>query len=230
MHLPIPGSGNMSFGITIHATFEKYLKTYLQQITTPDLFGSANTDPVLPPLTLLEKYYDESWISEWYESRQQLEEYRTLGRRILKDFHEECLAEKPRPKYLEKAFKLKLGDYYFRGKIDRADETDKGLVIIDYKTGEPRKIADVDKQQLLVYQWAATEALGETVSDLQYWFLQDRLEKRSFLGEIKDIEKLKEDFLKNINEIVECTRNNEFMKFDQQTPHKNKCKFLALEI
>ncbi len=230
MHLPVPGSGNMSFGITIHTTFEKYLKVYTQQLGAPDLFGSVNANPLLPAFNVLEKYYAQSWIDEWYESREQLEQYRKLGHRMLKDFYEECVARRPKPKYLEKSFKLKLGNYYFMGKLDRADESDQGLVIIDYKTGEPRPIEKVEKDQLLVYQWAASDLLGEQVGDLQYWFLQDRLEKRSFIGENKDIEKVKTDFLETIGEIVSCTKTNGFLRADQQTPHKNKCKFMELEL
>ena len=88
----------------------------------------------------------------------------------------------------------------------------------------------MDKQQLLVYQWAAKEALGEQVARLEYWYLKKGLAKVPFIGQDKDIEKLKADFAEAINEIVECTKQNEFLKHDQQTPHRVKCKYIELEL
>jgi len=229
MRLPAPGSGVQSFGITIHTTLEKYLGLYKQTMNAPDLFGNPGA-PALPSLETLKKLYEQSWLDDWYESRAQMDEYKKIGFRILGDFYEDCQTHSPKPKYLEKSFKLKLGRYYFSGKIDRADETAEGLRIIDYKTGSARNIERVDKKQLLSYQWAARDALGEKVADLQYWYLKDKLEKKSFLGETKDIEALQDEFLGVIEKIVECTKQNDFLKYDQQTSHKTKCKFLELEI
>ena len=186
--------------------------------------------PELPSFELLQKLYAQSWIDDWYESRQQMEKYHAVGQKILKDFYEECKANKPTPKYLEKPFKLRLDKYYFTGKIDRLDETAQGALIIDYKTGAARDIEKVDKDQLLVYQWAAQDLLSEKVADLQYWYLKDRREKRSFLGSEKEIEKLKETLLETIEEIIQCTKQNDFLKRDQQTSHKGKCKYLELEL
>ena len=228
MRLPTPGSAVQSFGLTMHSTFENFLKQYMQQLGAQDLFGSKKA-PELPSLELLQKLYDQSWIDDWYDSRDQMEQFRVIGKNILKDFYEDCKINQPKPKYLEKLFKLKLGNYYFTGKIDRADETPDGLKIIDYKTGDPRPIEDVDKQQLLVYQWAARAALGEKVSGLEYWFLKKGLDKKAFLGNDEDIEKLKEKLSATIEEIVTCTRENAFLKYDQQTSHKTKCKYLDLE-
>ncbi|OGE76706.1 MAG: hypothetical protein A3C85_04280 [Candidatus Doudnabacteria bacterium RIFCSPHIGHO2_02_FULL_48_21] len=229
MRLPVAGSGVQSFGITIHTVLEKYLNLYKQTINSPDLFGSP-AKPELPAFETLRSIYEKSWIDDWYDSRQQMEEYKKVGMRIITDFYAECQANNPKPKYLEKAFKLKLGNYYFTGKIDRVDETDLGLRIIDYKTGASRNIEKVDKKQLLSYQWAATEAFGEKVADLQYWYLKDKLEKKSFLGGAKDIEELKQDFLEWVEKIVDCTRSNAFLKYDQQASHKTKCKYLELEL
>ena len=84
---------------------------------------------------------------------------------------------------------MRLGGSVFIGKIDRGEEMPDGLVIIDYKTGASRKIDKVEKEQLLIYQWAAQEFFKERVSDLQYWFLEKGLKRVSFVGE-KETEKL----------------------------------------
>lgn len=228
LKLPVPGSGEMSFGLTIHSTLEKFLKYFKQTENAPDLFGGGGSNE-LPDFKLLEKYYEQSWIDDWYEDRWRKDDYRKAGYKMLKDFYEECQKNRPKPRYLEQGFKLKLGEFVFTGKIDRADETPSGLVIIDYKTGAPRTIADVDKQQLLVYQWAATEGFREKVAELQYWFLKDRLEKSSFLGKDQDILNLQDDFLKIIREMVACAKQDKFYDLDLETSHRKDCAYRDLE-
>ena len=141
LNLPHPGNGSLSFGSTVHKAFEKFLNLYHQKLNSQDLFGAA--EPELPPFETLKKMYEESWIDDWYDSASQKEEYKARGQRIMKDFFADCLKNPPKPKFIEKRFKLKLGDYYFTGKIDRGDETCSGLTLIDYKTGAPRPIEKV---------------------------------------------------------------------------------------
>lgn len=227
LKLPIPGQASLSFGQTVHNTLEKFLRFYKQRQEQRDLFGEAPST-FLPDFNLLQKLYRESWIDDWYESKKQMEEYREKGVKILKFYYEDMQKEPPRPKYLEQRFKLKLGQYHVDGKIDRADETPEGLVVIDYKTGTPRGIFKVDREQLLLYQWATQEFLKEKVANLQYWFLWDKLTKESFLGDDEDIDELQKDFLATITEIAEATKNNVFYDRDVRVSHE--CKYRDLEI
>ncbi len=227
--LPEPGTGALSFGVTIHQTFEKFLRLVKQGVPQNDLFsaGTQKEAKNLPNFEILKKTYEDNWIDDWFASKTDMEKYRKSGLSIIKNFYDELTVNGCTPKYLEESFKLKLKNGIFVGKIDRADDTSEGLVIIDYKTGQSRKIDRVDKEQLLVYQWAAQEYLKEKVKDLQYWFLKDKLEKLSFIGTDKDLEKLKADYEDTIAEIIDAIRHNAFAQLDGRISHD--CKYAELE-
>lgn len=227
LKLPVPGKAAFSFGQTIHKTLEKYLNVYRQNQVL-DLFGKPS-ELRLPGLPELTKIYDEVWLDDWYESQSQMREYREQGLKILKSFYTETQKNPPHPKYLEKKFRLPLDEYWIEGKLDRADATPDGLLIIDYKTGTARGIYQVDRQQLLLYQWAAQEYLKEKVADLQYWFLWDNLEKESFLGSAEDIEELKEQFSETAREIVQTTKQDAFAEKHVRAK-QHDCKYLDLGL
>ena len=181
----------------------------------------------LPKLDTLQKLYDDSWISDWYDTREQLEEYKQRGYAILKTFYEECEANHPKPKYLEEPFRLKVGNHVFAGKIDRADEGKDGLIIIDYKTGSSRPIEKVDREQLLIYQWAAADFLKEKVSDLQYWFFAQGLVKSSFVGTDLELADLKEELEQTLEQMVKSISADDFYAQDLRISHE--CKYREWE-
>jgi DNA helicase II / ATP-dependent DNA helicase PcrA len=231
--LPMPGAAALSFGITMHNVFKKYSQ-HMQQLNNmkqQDLFGRKPDDAIhLPAKDLLEKFYLESWVDDWYPSKTNKEEYRATGKRYLNHFYEKIKIEPKYPKYLEQYFKLPLGKYKFQGRIDRIDTNDDGTVdIVDYKTGQPRlKLEQVDRDQLLIYQWAAQEALKEKVNRLTYWYLEDLNQLLPFKGSNEDIEKLKGKLLETIEEMVQVIDANGFYQADLRHPHD--CKFRHLEI
>jgi len=93
---------------------------------------------------------------------------------MLKSFYESMQNEPCTPKYIEQFFKLPINNYFFIGKIDRADAVDGGISILDYKTGKIPKASDKkDLDQLYIYQWAAEHFLKENVVKLRYWYLHD---------------------------------------------------------
>lgn len=230
--LPMPGAAALSFGITMHSVFKKFSQ-HMQQLNNlkqQDLFGKIPNDKVqIPNKELLEKYYQESWIDDWYDSKTNKEEYRTTGKRYLNNFYDKLVQEPKYPKYLEQYFKLPLGKYKFQGRIDRADKNADGSIdIVDYKTGQPRlKLEQVDRDQLLIYQWAAQDALKEKVSQLSYWYLEDLNQVLPFKGSNDDIEKLKSKFLETIEEMVRVIESNGFYQADLH--HAHECKFRHLE-
>jgi DNA helicase-2/ATP-dependent DNA helicase PcrA len=73
-----------------------------------------------------------------------------------------------------------------------------------------------DKEQLLIYQLAATEALGYNVNELIFYYFTDATQL-SFLGTEKETEKLKE----KIRGIVAEIKQGEF----PPKPEKEKCKW-----
>ena len=222
--VPEPGKATFSFGRTIHTTLEQYLKHFVHNNAQNDLFGATPVKPELPAFDRLVELYKQNWIDDWYEDKKQKEDYRKVGREILKNLYDYFTEHPPKPKYIEKKFKLGINGYVFTGKIDRADQLNGGLLIVDYKTGsgKDRPIAKVDREQLLIYQWAAEEFLGEKVENLEYWFLRDGVDVKSFKGTAKQVEEVKQGIRDTIEKIVDAVKNDSFEKYH----HKHQdCKY-----
>ncbi|MDE2312057.1 MAG: ATP-dependent helicase [Patescibacteria group bacterium] len=231
LKLPGPGSAYFSFGQTIHKVFELYLKDYRARKgqSQQDLFGKMPGQAEIGTLEFLEELYEKYWIDEWYKDKKQKLDYRQKGKQLLKIFYEHTKHHSCDPKYLEQSFYLPLGEYKFTGKIDRADTAATGLQIVDYKTSEkiPAKNEKNDLDQLHVYQWAAEEFLGEKVSGLSYWYLQDN----KFLNEDPagqaDIDKLKHRLLESIEKIIHTVKYDLFNEEHAKTK-KHPCAFERL--
>ncbi len=229
--LPLPGAAALSFGDTIHKSLEKYLRTFdqLNSRQQADLFGTKKEALEIPKKELLQKFYQESWQDDWYPDKINKEIYRKLGLKMLETFYEK-FSEEPKPiEFLEQRFKLKLGDYKFVGKIDRADRNPDGTIeIVDYKTGAVKeKLSTENKTQLLIYQWAAEEEFHKKVKSLRYWYLANLRDSIEFLGTQKEIEDVKNKILETINEIVAAIETNSFATLDNRKSHD--CKFRHLE-
>jgi DNA helicase-2/ATP-dependent DNA helicase PcrA len=229
LKLPLPGNHHQSFGNTIHKTFEDFSKLYQNnsQMSQTDLFGKKLSDNPLPEFKFLQQLYSNNWIDDWYPKKDEKEKYRKIGQQMLKYFYDDLKANRPQVKFIEQFFKLKLKDYDFVGKIDRADQKDGGLEIIDYKTGKtPKTKADLD--QLYVYQWAAQEFLHQSVKSLKYWYLRDNDIKEEPCASEQEISRLKSKLLELIEKIIHTTKYNLFLEEDQKLTHHD-CEFLHLE-
>ncbi len=228
LRLPMPGAPQLSFGVTMHATFQKFMEQYLAAAQSPqqDLF-SGEAKLALPTMDTLESLYSLCWVDEWYENPAQKELFRKKGRDFLKIFYDQTTKTKPQPKYIEKFFQMKLKDgkdeFSFVGKIDRADEGKAGLDIIDYKTGKvPSKKGNID--QLRVYQWAAEEYFQEKVESLCYWYLDGNETISVPLGTPEEINKLKSSMLETIKEIRHAIKYDLFADLHKKTK-QHQCNF-----
>lgn len=229
LKLPTPGSPSLSFGLTMHKTLEVYLRRWqqIQRAVQGDLFGGG-AQPELPSWEELKQIYQESWVDEWYESAAQKQEYREkVGPAELINFYNEIKKQPPSPKYLETFFKIALGPYKFVGKIDRLDEIQGGVVIIDYKTGRepPKGLAKVDKDQLIIYQIAAQEFFRLPVVNARYWYLLPNKFSPDFVADNKQIAALKEEYRKWIDIIVSTIKNDSFAAIHDDF-HKGDCHYL----
>lgn len=192
LKIPIQGKAVFSFGKTIHNTLFEFLKAR----------SAAGAD-----LEKMFQIYKEKWIGEWYENKKQKSDYFKLGKKILKKFYRDFSKEKPSvfcindEPALEKGFRLKIGGFLVKGKIDRIDKISGGVEIIDYKTGSSKgKLKLEDKQQLLIYQIAAEKVFGLEPKKLTYYYLGDG-KKISFLGSESDKKKQKEKIISQIKQI-----------------------------
>jgi DNA helicase-2/ATP-dependent DNA helicase PcrA len=216
LRIPTRGKAVFSFGKTMHNTLYEFLKQLNEQGTAKqeNLFGEKTSvkKPKENIFDQLSQLYEKNWIDEWYESKKQKEEYCKLGKRIIKDFYDDFVKNPPNilkvngTAALEMPFNLKIGGHTLYGVIDRIDQVNEGVVIIDYKTGQAKDKLDFDaKEQLLIYQIAAQEVLHLEPTQLAYYYLDDG-KLASFLGSEKEIEAQK---LKIIEEI-EKIKNSEF--------------------
>jgi DNA helicase-2/ATP-dependent DNA helicase PcrA len=233
LRLPVPGNHYASFGSTIHAVLEKYLEAYKQSIETSKLgIQTTAKTPNLPPQTLLKELYKTYWLDDWYKSKEQKQQYKARGETILKTFYQSLKANPPTPKLLEQPFSLKLGDeqqYLFNGKIDRADETEQGLIVIDYKTSEkvPSRTDIGDINQLRIYQWACEEFFHEKVAGLQYWYLVPNETVTVKLASPQELEQLKQNLTETIEQIRDAVKFDRFAELHQKTK-QHDCSYLDL--
>lgn len=214
LKVPTLGKGVFSFGRTLHTTLQKFYEQFKEQnnTTQTSLFSETNVLPIsiVPSLQSLLEIYRQNWQDDWFYSREHKDAYREKGEKILKEFYQKNEKEGwVVPISLESAFRFRIGDYYFKGQIDRIDQTPNGVRLLDYKTGKPKTdLKFSDKLQLLIYQWAANR-LGDDwqwgkIEELVYYYLDNNTEQR-FLGKEKDLEKVEEEVIKIIQSI--CASN-----------------------
>lgn len=214
LKIPTPMSGAQSFGSAMHNTLQAFYQL-VEQSKQQSLFEEYSE---VVSLDRLLSIYEEKWIDVGFESPAHRDTLKKRGQEILETFFEHFKEGIPSIVYLEKSFKLKVGDYTLSGRIDRADRLADGtLEIIDYKTGKAKKQEDVDKdQQLMIYAMAAEEALGQPASKLTLYFLDDDV-KISTHPDEKKMSKLKEKIIKTADKINQSNFT--------PTPSQRICKF-----
>jgi DNA helicase-2/ATP-dependent DNA helicase PcrA len=211
LKIPLQGKAVFSYGKTMHLTMQKFFQLIMNraQQKQADLFDSSiAAKPAKGKLSVsldeLLKIYEESWINDWFDDAESKKKYNNLGRRSLREFYKKAEKKLPEVKFLEKGFNLKVGDYSFKGEIDRVDDLDGGVQIVDYKTGNSKeKLSIDDKQQLLIYQIAYEAVFKEKVKNLKFYYLNDNTEV-DFLGKPKDLEKVTDKLIDTIKKINSC--------------------------
>jgi len=162
--------------------------------------------------------YEDKWIPVGYESKEHMQTLKKRGKEILERFHKHFKERVPDIEFLEKSFKLKVGSYTIKGRIDRADKMEDGtLEVIDYKTGKAKSQKEVDSdQQLMIYAMAARDCFGKSAGKTTLYFLDEDV-KVSAKPDIKALEKTKEKII----EIADEINKSDFAP----TPSKFKCPF-----
>ncbi len=195
LKVPTRGGPQRSFGKTLHTTLFDFLRSYALHPRTKKQWAD------------LLSFYQQDWIDEWYQDKRQKEEYYQKGKKYLRSFYRDFQKKKPRIKLsdngplLEANFKMSSKGNCFRGKIDRLDEIDGGVEIIDYKTGKAKKkLTSEIKDQLLIYQIAAEEFFNLNPKRLTFYYLCDG-SRLSFLGKDEEKEKIKKKIEATIKEI-----------------------------
>ena len=200
LRIPVLAKSQFVFGRLMHNVLKEFLMPIASGIQ-PNLFGDNKIKN--PSFNNLFEIYKKNWRNDGYESKEDREKWKKKGMEIIKIFYNDL--EKngwPSIIFLEKNFSLKIGEYYFRGAIDRIDKlSDNTVEIIDYKTGSAKDKLDYKtKRQLILYKIAVEEIFGLKVSKLSFYYLENS-SKLSFTAQEKDEDKLKEDIIKIITEI-----------------------------
>ena len=171
LKIPQPPTANLSFGSTLHNTLLEFYKN-VGQSKQASLFTDYEEDLSLEKLFSI---YEDKWIPYGHESKVHMETRKERGKEILSTFYERFKHDIPRVEYLEKAFKLKVGDYTISGRIDRADKLSDGtLEIIDYKTGKAKSQKKVDEDlQLALYALATAQCFNQPASKMTLYFLDE---------------------------------------------------------
>ncbi len=169
--LKIPGRPKFtfSFGHSIHNTLRDFYLLYQKT-------------KKLPTLDELLAIYEKNWLDEWYESKEQEEERKEKGRQSLIEFYKKNQGKFKIPKFIEKGFNVKIGNYTIKGIIDRIDVLEScqlngksfdKVEIIDYKTGEIPKEIKNELDQLLIYAIAVREIFHDIPVKLTYYYVED---------------------------------------------------------
>lgn len=192
--IPVPSSAAASFGTSVHLA----LNDFYQLVKEGKRPGLSE----LPPLL------SANWKSVGYASKAHEAKTKKEGERMLKNFYRKSFKPGKIPLSLEQVFVVKVSrNLRVGGKIDRVDETRKGLEIWDYKTGRVMSQKDVDKSlQMTLYALAATDEgifakKAEEVT-LSFYFL-DSGEKKSTKRSVSQLEKAKEEIIEKAGEISE---------------------------
>ena len=189
--IPVPPSSAASFGESMHKT----LRDFYQEIR--DGRKLIKTD--------LMKMLEINWSPVGYASKAHENKRKKQGERMLADFYEKFDA-KTIPKDLEQPFIIKVSPQLkIGGKIDRIDEKEGKLEIIDYKTGKVLDQNDIDKSlQLTVYALAATDRglYSRKAKDviLTFYFLETT-EKKSTKRTVEQLKQAKNELLEKAKEI-----------------------------
>lgn len=111
------------------------------------------------------------------------EQHTKLGHEILRSYLRSIEGTKA-PMAAELSFEIAVGEDKLRGVIDRIDEHEDGLVIVDFKSGARKLSAqEVERDlQLTVYAFAAQQLYGRPTARVAQFYLRDGTYLRSLRG------------------------------------------------
>ncbi|HWK30736.1 MAG TPA: PD-(D/E)XK nuclease family protein, partial [Terriglobales bacterium] len=157
----IPGetTAALQYGAAVHLALKGYYDAVVagRKPTLDDLLQSFADS------------MDSAAIDDAYQARL----YHMQGRVHLTAFCNARAGESPKVLSTERWFEITIGDVIVRGRMDRIDEVEGGVHIVDYKTGKP-KDDDVAKKslQLGIYALAARQN-GMAPVSMSFYNLED---------------------------------------------------------
>ena len=197
LKIPVKGRATFSFGHSMHSTLLAVFNlARIRERGGASLFDGPANKKKLKELVSWDdviKLYEKNWQDDWFDSIGEKDEYKKEGITELKSFYDKEGEESNLPSALEENFRVKIGAWAVKGRIDRIDVFDNTVEIIDYKTGKTKEISKLtpdDKLQLMLYELALASNpsfKGKTFK-LSYYFLATTT-KVSFEADEKELKK-----------------------------------------
>jgi DNA helicase-2/ATP-dependent DNA helicase PcrA len=149
---------NQRFGIAVHQVLERF-------------HVGDEPQTVEGMLGLL----DSAWRRGGFGGSEQEIQLRGKATDALTRYCERFAAEESQPMYFERSFSFQLGPHVLRGRVDRVDRLPEGgWELIDYKTGPPKTLAQLEQDvQLSLYAVAACEAWELDEARGAYYYVLD---------------------------------------------------------
>ena len=158
--------------------------------------------------------YDDQWMEHWHkkihiaDTRNSSDFYYTIGKRCLSNYYgrygptfDQMVED------TELKLQFKIGDYNFRGVIDRLDHTGQGKWIVhDYKTTKHQKsqLQAMNDIQLALYQIAVEQNFGQ-VNDISLtWHFLRMGTEITILHTQEQLEVLQKKLIKMVEKIINC--------------------------
>jgi DNA helicase-2/ATP-dependent DNA helicase PcrA len=150
---------NQRFGILIHQVLERFHAGETATRSLPEMLGLL----------------DAGWRRGGFGESEQEKQLRGKAEQALIRYHERFQGEEVEPVWFERSFSFNLGPHVLRGRVDRVDRLpDGGYELIDYKTGRPKKAADLREDvQLALYSVAAKESWQLEAAQQSYYYVLD---------------------------------------------------------
>ncbi|MCI0408712.1 MAG: ATP-dependent helicase, partial [Acidobacteria bacterium] len=150
LRVPVLRDQAVVYGAALHRAVQAYNSRHLQgqRMSSQELIDA----------------FEDHWVNEGFISREHEEARLREGRDALTQFHAFAEGVEP-PTFVEKRFRFQLGQDTVTGFLDRVDERDGEITIIDYKSSMVRDQKEADKearesQQLGLYALAYRESVG----------------------------------------------------------------------
>ncbi len=231
--LRVPRAKNaiMSFGTAVHQSLEYFYKFL------------SNENTILDKQEFIKNF--EKSLKQQILSSDEYKRRLKFGKKILDIYYDKKLTKATPPVFTERIFGTGfsttiLGDIPLSGRIDRVDwidKTKKTVRVIDYKTGKPKTMGQIQgqtkdsclserekslpesiqgpyKRQLLFYKILCDldKSFKPEVTHAQFDFVQPKKNSKLVTREIKIIDKEITDMKQLIKQIMSEIRDLEFLK------------------
>ena len=165
VRIPLGSDPRAMYGIAMHHAIRVFLQHRLKGLPIEERDVLAA--------------FDSAWSSEGFYSLEHEERRQHEGREALRRFVAREIASGKTPLAVEREFRFNVGHDVVRGRWDRIDESARGIVLVDYKTGDvddagkalERTKDSLKDGQLGLYALAYRETRREEPAEVQLHFV-----------------------------------------------------------